>query len=200
MIAAILAVVFIASGIWQIAPIPMRNAPFGAALVASGTAILFTRSWGYYLAYLLAFSALIPPQRAWLIPVSAPLGQTLRMYVGMEPELLTVLISLLCAGMLGWTHYALYQSQRLDQPLSSTTRRVATITALVISIVAALLPLLAFIYWIIRDPPGRGGPGTPGGGFPAFFVLFVGWPFMLGGVIGTVICIWIIKRSSRNTE
>ena len=159
LVAAVVAVVFIGSGLYQFFPSNVRPPMLGVALVVSGTAILFGRSWGYYIAYLAAFSSLMSPQRTWLVPIAQPVRRTLWLYAGMEPELINVLLSLLCAGMLGWTHYVLLQTRQLDQPLSLTTRRWTIIAALLISIARRTLSRRQLHLPTGHRPAGRRNAG-----------------------------------------
>jgi hypothetical protein len=115
----------------------------------------------------------------------------------MEPELINVLLSLLCAGSLGWAHYVLHQTRQLDQPLSLTTRRWTIIATLLISIALILLPAVKFIYLLVIDPPGSGVPAASGGGMRAFYTLYRNWPLMFLGSIGAVVSLVMLKRIHR---
>lgn len=200
LVAAVVSVVFVASGVYQFFPSNVRPSMLGVALLVSGTAILFGRSWGYYIAYLEAFSSLMSPQRIWLVPIAAPVRRTLRLYAGIEPELINILLSLLCAGSLGWTHYVLHQTHKLDRPLSLTDRRRAAIAAFLISIALVILPTLKFIYLLVIDPPGSGVPAAPGGGMKAFYSLYRNWPLVLVGLIGAGVSLAVLKRMHRVTK
>lgn len=193
-VAAAVAVLFLVSGIYQFFPSSARPSMLGVTLVVAGTAIIYGRSWGYYIAYLAAFSSLMSPQRTWLVPVAESVRRFLRLYAGMEPELINVLLSILCVSSLGWAHYVLHQTHKLDWPLSLTTRRWTTIAALVISIALVFLPAVNFIYLLVIDPPGSGVPAAPGGGMRALYALFRNWPFVLVGLIGASVCLVILKR------
>ena len=171
----------------------------GVTLVVAGTAIVYGRSWGYYIAYLAAFSSLMSPQRTWLVPVAQSVRHSLWLYAGMEPELINVLLSVLCAGSLGWTHYVLNQAHQLDRPLSITTRHWTTIAALLISVALVLLPTFKFIYLLVIDPLGSGGPAAPGGGMRAFYYLYRSWPLVLVGLIGASVSLVVLKRMRRLT-
>lgn len=171
----------------------------GVTLVVAGTAIIYGRSWGYYFAYLAAFSSLMSPQRTWLVPVAQSVRHSLWLYAGMEPELINVLLSILCAGLLGWTHYVLNQAHQLDWPLSVTTRHWTTFAALLISIALVVFPTFKFIYLLVIDPPGSGGPAAPSGGIRAFYFLLRSWPIIVVGVIGTGVSLMFLRRLRHST-
>ncbi|BBO31567.1 hypothetical protein [Lacipirellula parvula] len=193
-IATAAAVLLIGSGVYQLFLVTPRPATLGVSLVVSGASILYGRSWGYYIAYLCAFSSLISPQRTWLIPVASTVRRFLWLNTGIEPELINVLLSLLLVGLLGWTHYVLQQTRQLDLPMSLAIRRSTTKVALGISIAMILIPAASFIYQLAIDPPRSGVPATPGGGFRALYVLFYSWPFVLIGLIGSSVCLVILKQ------
>jgi hypothetical protein len=195
-IAAAVAILFIGSGTYQLFLVTPRPSTLGVALVVSGAAILYGRSWGYYIAYLAAFSCLLPPQRTALIPVASSVRRFLRLYAGMEPELIYALLSFLFAGVLGWSHFRLAQTRQLDRPMSWDTGRQANRVALLVSLALVFFPAINFTYHLIIDPPGPGGPAAPGGGLQAFYALYRSWPFVVAGLIGTAVCLLARRRKN----
>lgn len=197
-IASTVAVILLASGMYQLFFVTPRPSTLAVALVVSGTAILYGRSWGYYIAYLAAFSCWLPPQRISLIQVASSARRFFRLYAGMEPELLYVLISALLAGLLGWSQYKL--TSHLDRPMSPMSRHSIVRAALYVSLALVLLPAANFIYQLILDPPGKSVPAAPGGGMRAIYALYRTWPFVLVGLIGTCISFGILKVVGRHPE
>jgi hypothetical protein len=193
-VAAAIAVLLVGSGIYQFVPSSARPSMLGVTLVVGGTAIVYGRSWGYYIVYLLAFSNLMSPQRTWLIPVGQSIRHSLWLYAGMEPELISITLSILCAALLGWTHYVLSNAHQLDRPLSITTRHWTAIGALVISIALVLVPTFKLIYLLAIDPFGSGGPAAPGGGVRAVYYLYGSWSLVLVGLVGACVSLVALKR------
>jgi hypothetical protein len=198
-IAVVVSILFIGSGVYQLVLMTPRPATLGVALVVSGVSILYRRSWGYYIAYLAAFSCLLPPQRISLIPVASSVARFFRLSVGMEQELVYVLISVLFAGVLGWLQYVLRRANVLDRPMHLHTSRETTRFALLLSLALIFFPAINFVYQLILDPPGPGGPAAPGGGLRAFYAVYRSWPFVLVGLIGTTVCL-VIRNHQSNTE
>jgi len=189
----------VGSGIFQFFLSNFRLPLFAVALVVAGMAILFARSWGYFIVYFITFASLMPPQRTSLLPIAGTIHHALWLYAGFEREVTLILLNVLCAGLFAWTHYVLHRAGSLDQPLSAPTRHRVVVAALLTSAAAILLPIVFFIYALIVDPPGPGGPGAPGGGMIALIVVLLSWPFVLAGLIG-VILFGLILRRSRRTE
>lgn len=193
-ISAAAAVLLMGSGVYQLFLVTPRPSTLGVALVVSGAAVLFRRSWGYYIAYLAAFSCLLPPQRISLIPVASSVRRFFRLYAGMEPEVIYALISFLLAGVLGWSHYMMRQTDELNRPMSLNSFRQANRAGLLVSLALVFLPAINFIYQLIMDPPMPGGPAAPGGGLRALYTLYRGWPFVLAGLIGIIVCLTVHKH------
>lgn len=198
-LATSVAMIFTGSGIYQLFLMTTRTSTLAVALVVSGVAILYGRSWGYYIAYLAAFSCLLPPQRTFIL-VSSPVRQFFRLHAGLEPEVIYIMLSFLFVGALGWSHYVLRQSRQLDCPMSLNTARHATHAALLLSLALVIAPATNFIYQLIVDPPGPGGPAAPGGGLRALYALYRSWPFALIGLIGTAVCLMVRKHQRNGDE
>jgi hypothetical protein len=191
--ACILAALLVWAGIANFGLLSFRPSLATLARLVAGVGILFARSWGYYLAYLVTLSTLWLPLRTSFVPFSQPISRALWLYAGFDREFTFAIFNLIIAASLGWTHYILHRDGRLDQPVNAPTRRRIVRACQILSGITFALPVILFVYAAISDPPGS-NPGGFGGGEKAFFILILGWPFVLVGLIGLIITRRLLQK------
>jgi hypothetical protein len=202
MLARMLAIFLLWAGAWGVLRMPLGGlgggAPFAAVLIlVAGGAIFLQRDWGYYVAYALtAASWLARHSSVSYVPLASWLAQKL-VWIGIDKDYTIFAVNLLFVGALAWTHVQIHSEGLLGKPLTAVVHRRLWMTCLALSGLAIVLPAVGFILALFADPPGGRNPGGPSGGMIPLLVVLFSWPFVLTGLIGSVVAWRMLKRPTR---